>query len=215
MASMRRPSAPVPLGPAEIEELQAALDALPASLEPLALSAIDGLICAALVQPRAVPRARWLALALDVEGRPAPKTDATARIGELLARREAELRQAIDARQWFDPWVFADEVAPSDDDDDGDDDDAESARALVAPWVDGFAIGFDAFPLLHDLGGAELPEAMAPIFRHFAPDELEDADALLVAIEEGGPALDAQDAVEGLVRGTLLLADLARDVAAR
>ena len=188
----RRPPAPppeaAPLDAPALDALQDALDALPAPLEPLDLAAVDGLLCAMIVQPVAVPRARWLALALDGEGRPAPAGS------------------NITARRWFDPWLFDD---AADTDDDTERDAAARARALVEPWVTGFAIGFDAFPALHDAGGPEMLEGLAYLYRHFDADDLEDADELLAAIDVIGPALDVEDAVEGLVRGTLLLADVA------
>lgn len=207
-----------PLDAAELEALQDALDALPASLEPLDVAALDGLLCAVLVQPEPVPSARWLPLAFDADGRrpaPGPGVDA---ITQALLRREAELRSAIGARRWFDPWLFDE---PSDEGDVAGDaqgdgsaaatsaDPSDAARALVLPWISGFAIGFEAFPALHDRGGADMVEALAHLYRHFDADDLEDADDLLAAIEAIGPALDAEDAVEGLVRGTLLLADAA------
>ena len=46
------------------------------------------------------------------------------------------------------------------------------------------------------------------------PDDLEDADELLEEIESLEPAVDLTEAVEGLVRATLLLADVSRPVPA-
>ena len=44
------------------------------------------------------------------------------------------------------------------------------------------------------------------------PDDLEEADALLAEIEMLEPPSNLTDAVESLVRATLLLADLTRPV---
>ena len=62
-----------------------------------------------------------------------------------------------------------------------------------------------------DVGALTPPLAL--IFRHLDPDDLEDADDLLVEIDSLEPPTDLADAVEGLVRATLLLADVGRPVA--
>ncbi len=54
-------------------------------------------------------------------------------------------------------------------------------------------------------------EPLALIYRHLDPDDLEDADALLAEIETLEPPADLAESVEGLVRATLLLADVARE----
>ena len=48
------------LSEADLERLQALLDALPAPLEPLDVSMADGYLCGVLLQPEAVPLERWL-----------------------------------------------------------------------------------------------------------------------------------------------------------
>jgi len=48
------------------------------------------------------------------------------------------------------------------------------------------------------------------VYRHLAPDDLEDADELLAEIESLEPPADLSAAVEELVRATLLLADVGR-----
>ncbi|HZV93770.1 MAG TPA: YecA family protein [Caldimonas sp.] len=192
---------------AEILELQDRLDALPAPLEPLDVCAIDGFLCGILVQPRPVPRERWLARVIDAEGRaPSPGADVS-RIRELVGRREAQLQRAISARHWFDPWIFA----PDDDLDEGGDVD-EGARTAVLGWVAGFAAALEAFPGLLDRSGPHLNEPLALLYRHFDPDDLDDADDLLAEIEAIEPVADLADAVEGLVRATLLLADEAEAI---
>jgi len=42
----------------DIDALQRLLDAVPAPLEPLDVSMLDGYLCAVLVQPRALPASR-------------------------------------------------------------------------------------------------------------------------------------------------------------
>jgi uncharacterized protein len=61
--------------------------------------------------------------------------------------------------------------------------------------------------------GAEDPELIEPLallYRHFDPDDLEDADALLAVIETLEPPGDLSEAVEDLVRSLMLIADVTR-----
>jgi uncharacterized protein len=48
------------------------------------------------------------------------------------------------------------------------------------------------------------------LYSHFDPEDLEDADDLLPLIDELEPAATLADAVEDLVRCSLLLADVTR-----
>lgn len=186
------------LSEADLERLQALLDALPAPLEPLDVSMLDGYLCGVLLQPEAVPLAAWLPPILDSEGRPTP-----ARVDDellaLLRRRHKELNVAIAGRQWFDPWIFEldDEADPSE---------------TVLPWVAGFAHALDAHPALMRLPEEPLLEPLAAIYLHLDPDDLEDADALLEEIESLEPPADLEEAVEGLVSAVLMLADVSRPV---
>ena len=190
-----------PLDEAELETLQSLLDAVPSPLEPLDLGMLDGFLCAVLVQPAPVAAARWLPFVTDIDGRPLPAGFDASALQALVLRRHAELDAAIAGRRWFDPWVFAtaDEA----------DADQESVHAAVYPWVAGFATGFEAFPALAQAAGEDLLEPLALLYRHLDPDDLEDDDPLREAIEAEAPAAGLADAVEGLVRATLLLADLA------
>ena len=95
-----------PLDDNDLERLGALPDAVPAPLEPLDVSALDGYLCGVLLQPRPVPAGQWQAPVADVEGRPAPPGPA---LGEFPApgrRRQAQLDPAIGPRPWVDPWVF-------------------------------------------------------------------------------------------------------------
>jgi uncharacterized protein len=185
------------LGERELDELQSILDRVPAPLEPLDASMLDGFLCGVLVQPRRVPDERWLAHVTDADGRELPaKFDAT-RLHALVKRRHAELNDAIARRQWFDPWVF--EL-------DGDDVEFEA----LYPWVAGFATALELFPELMQRDAEELTEPLALLYRHLDPEDLEDADELLEAIESIEPPEDLGEAVEDLVRATLLLADVGR-----
>ncbi len=194
------PPAPA-LTDADMARLEALLDALPAPLQPLDLSAIDGFLCGVLLQPQPVPAERWLTWALDVDGRAAPPGAARDEVHALLRRRHAELDQAIARRDWFDPWIF--EL------------DAEAAPAeAVLPWVAGFAAAMEHFPALMALDDPALVEPLALVFMHFDADDLEDADALLAVIETLEPPADLAEAVQDLVRATMLIADVTRPRAA-
>ncbi|MBI3346613.1 MAG: YecA family protein [Burkholderiales bacterium] len=184
------------LSEADLERLQALLDALPAPLEPLDVSMADGYLCGVLLQPEAVPLERWLPPIIDSEGRPLP-----ARVNDeliaLLRRRHKELNLAIVGRQWFDPWVFEldEDASPSE---------------TVLPWVAGFAHALDAHPALMKLPEEPLLEPLAALYLHLDPEDLEDADALLEEIESLEPPPDLEAAVEGLVSAVLMLADVSR-----
>lgn len=205
MATHRRPArnAPRPtdqqaLTPVELDELQRLLDAVPAPLEPLDVSALDGFLCGVLLQPRRVAEAAWFKHVADADGRPLPAGVHTARLHALVRRRHAELDAAIQARQWFDPWVF-----------ELDGDDSTPSEAVVG-WVAGFATAMEFFPALMGLDEAALREPLALLYRHLDPDDLEDADDLLEEIESLEPPADLAEAVEDLVKATLLLADVSR-----
>jgi uncharacterized protein len=182
---------------ADIGRLESLLDGLPEPLQPMDVSAVDGLICGVLLQPKPVPAERWLALACDVDARPAPAGPALDELHALLRRRHGELDRAIGQRQWFDPWIFQL-------------DDAATPADSVLPWAAGFAAAMDAFPALMDLPDPELVEPLALVYMHFDPEDLEDADALLAVIEELEPPADLGEAVQDLVRALMLMADVTR-----
>lgn len=216
----RPPRPPAPLTEAELDELQALLDRVPPPLEPLDVSMLDGFLCGVLVQPQPVPASRWLPHVTDVDARALPGHFDAQRLHALAERRHAELNAAIGARQWFDPWVFelspepdatAAEATAADDDDEDDDDFDPAASDAVYPWVAGFATALELFPALLRTGSqAALTEPLALLYRHLDPDDLEDAEDLIETIDSLEPPADLSEAVEGLVRATLLLADVGR-----
>jgi uncharacterized protein len=215
-----------PLTPRERDELQALLDTVPAPLEALDVSMLDGFLCGVLLQPHSVPLLRWLPHITDADGRALPQGFDAARLHALARRRHGELDDAITRRQWFDPWVFELEDAPEDraaareetDAEDGwgdnDSDAAPAAIDAVYPWVAGFATALELFPGLMALDAQALNEPLALVYRHLDADDLEDADELLAEIESLEPPADLSAAVEELVRATLLLADVSRPLAA-
>ena len=194
-------NAPAALGEAELHELQALIEQLPAPLEPLDVDMLDGYLCGVLLQPRPLPSERWLPHVADVDARALPRTVDVTRLHALVRRRHAQLDAAIGARQWFDPWVFEleEEAAPS---------------AAVYGWVAGFATAMSLFPALQQLDAARLKEPLALIYRHLDADDLEDADELIEEIESIEPPDTLAEAVEDLVRAVLLLADVSRPLAA-
>jgi len=219
-----------PLSEREMDELQALLDRVPAPLEPLDVSMLDGFLCGVLVQPTRVPDAQWLPHITDADGRALPPRFDAATLHSLhvlALRRYAELNDAISRRDWFDPWVFELDDGDADEDgsgieDEGESDDGEDGEggdvgglappevAAVYPWVAGFATAVELFPALMRMDSKQLTEPLALLYRHLDAEDLEDADDLLEEIESLEPAADLSEAVEGLVRATLLLADVGR-----
>jgi uncharacterized protein len=196
-----------PLDESEIDALQALLDSVPAPLEPLDVSMLDGFLCGVLVQPQPVPHARWLPYLTDAEGRPLPPSFNAQRLHALAGRRHAELQDAIAQRRWFDPWVFELEGDVNGELADGE---SRRVREAVYPWVGGFATALEVFPGLVKLHEQALLEPLALLYQYLEPDDLEDAEELLEEIESMEPAADLSEAVEDLVRATLLLADVSR-----
>lgn len=197
-----------PLDERDIDELQALLDRVPAPLEPLDVSMVDGFLCGVLLQPQPVPAAQWLPHLTDADGRALPAAFDATRLQALALRRHAELNEAIGQRQWFDPWVF--ELASADDEDEDDDSDMPHETDAVYPWVAGFATAQEFFPGLMRLDAKALTAPLALLYRHLDPDDLEDADELIEEIDSLEPPADLSAAVEELVRATLLLADISR-----
>lgn len=198
------PTAPIGavLSDAERDRLETLLDALPPPLEPLDLSALDGFLVGVLLQPQAVPRERWLRHVHDLDARPAPQGAALRELHALVVRRHTELEHAIATRHWFDPWVFDLEDSPSEG--------PAMPSDVVLPWVAGFAAALDLFPALLQGGAPALREPLATLYANFDPEDLDDTDDLDELIAEVEPAETVADAVEDLVRCTLLLADVTR-----
>jgi uncharacterized protein len=195
------PANTAPLTDTDLDRLQDLLAGLPPPLEPMDVMALDGYLCGVILQPRPVPPARWQPGVLDVEGRPVPAGVDTTELLALVSRRHAELQRAIDARDWFDPWIYPDEEAAVSD--------------SVLPWVAGFAAALDTFPDLQAMESPELVEPLALIYLHFDAEDLEDADALSAVIETIEPPADLAEAVQDLVRAVMLIADVTRPRVAR
>ena len=194
-----------PLDDHDLDRLQALLDALPAPLQPLDVSALDGYLCGVLLQPKLLPSARWLPHVADIDGREAPAGPALDELQALVRRRHAELDAAIGERQWFDPWIYQL---------DSDDEDPAGPADSVLPWTAGFAAAMELFPELMALDNPELVEPLALLFMHFDPEDLEDADALIAVIDTLEPPKDLAEAVQDVVRALMLIADVTRPRAA-
>ncbi len=231
--STRAPTPPTPgdgehSEDAQFARLQDLLDLWPDALDA---SALDGYVCGVLLQPQTIPAAVWLPYVTDPEGQGLPAQRpprALQALHDLVLHRYETLRHAIDARQWFDPWLAVpegeaepeadaangeDADAVADDDGDGDGDaDAYSVTECVLPWVAGFALATDLFPALTDRKDPALNEPLALLYLHLDPDDLEDADALLAHIEQIEPPADLSEAAQDLVRAVLLLADVSQSL---
>jgi len=177
--------------------LQSLLDEAAGPTEPLDVSMLDGFLVGVILQPRPVALSAWWPWVLDSEKGQARADGDDQDLLHLVQRRHGELRQAIHDRQWFDPWVFEldEDASPSD---------------TVLPWVAGFALAADVFPGLMNLDEGQLTEPLAQLYMHLDPDDLEDADALLEEIESLEPPEELEEAVESLVRASLLLADVSQ-----
>jgi uncharacterized protein len=184
----------------ELQQLQDLLDQVPEPLAPLDVSALDGFLCGLLLQPQDVEARAWLRYVTDVEARALPAEFDVAALHRLVQRRHEQLRLAIAARQWFDPWVF--EL-----------DERASASECVLPWVAGFAMAMERFPaLMRSRDDLQLLEPLALIYLHFDADDLEDATALQAVIDTLEPPADLAEAVQDLVRSVMLLADVTRPI---
>lgn len=190
-------SVEAPLDDADVEQLQALLDALPDASQAMDVSAIDGFLCGIVLQPRPPAPALWLARITDLEGRPPPPGPAVQEIQAIVQRRHRLLDRAIAERAWFDPWIGTPEQEAS-------------PTAPVLPWVAGFALAMELFPALMAVDDPALVEPLALLFLHFDPDDLEDADALVAMIETIEPPADLAEAVQDLVRALMLIADVTR-----
>lgn len=193
---------PRPLSDAERNQLEALLDALPPPLDPMDLSALDGFLVGVLLQPRAIAHERWLCHVPDLEGRAPPAGLKIDVLQTLVLRRHAELERAIAARQWFDPWVFELEADAGGE--------LPSISQVVLPWVAGMSAALESFPALLQIDDIALREPLAMLYAHFDPEDLDDADDLRELIDELEPPGSVTEAVEDLVRCTMLLADVSR-----
>jgi uncharacterized protein len=196
------PSAPhaAPLTDAERDRLQALLDALPPPCAPPDVSALDGFLVGVLLQPQRVPPSSWLPWVHDFDdgSRAPPSLDLRA-LHALVLRRHAELSAAISARRWFDPWVFELEEA--------DETGTSTPQDVVLPWVAGWAAALERFPALLAVAGDDAREPLATLYALFDADDLEDVGDLAALIEQAEAPETTAEAVEDLVRCTLLLAD--------
>lgn len=121
-----------PLTEDELARLEQLLDAVPAPLEPLDLSMLDGYLTGVLLQPKAVPTHLWTINVLDAEdGRKPPESFDAKPLLTLVKRRYSELNAAIAGRQWFDPLVFELE-------------DTDNPSEILLPWVAGFALATES-----------------------------------------------------------------------
>lgn len=189
---------PLPLADADIDQIERLLAQLPAPLEPLDVSALDGYLCGSLLLAAPLRPEQWQPGVLDIEARPVPAGPVGQRLLELAGRRRLDLDRAIQARRWFDPWVF--EL----------DDPSLSPAQQVQPWASGLTLALERFAGGPSPAHPQAREPLAVLYSLFDPEDLEDLDDLLPVIETLEPPRDLQEAVEDLVRSVLLLADVVR-----
>lgn len=206
------------LNDAEIGELDDLLAQIPAPLEALDVVMLDGYLCGVLAQPVALDPADWLPPACDwnlgdeEHGGGAVLTPATAgwheakheRLVALVQRRLDALHRAMVEDEWFDPVV----MQPL-----GDDGEPLTGRAEIegalAPWVIGFEHALNHFPMLEDMGHADVPDLLACLRRHL-PDQAEDEQAYTKALDQEHPLKSLDAAIEDLVHNVIDLAALGR-----
>jgi uncharacterized protein len=206
-----------PLPDNDLESLQERLNLLREPLDPLEASAIDGFLMAVLLQPQPIPVDAWWPPIVDPDGLATPQQLAAPAVRDVRAialRRFEVLQEAMRERQWFDPWVFDTasdgEAGDAEDGDEGDH--GASPSEAILPWATGFAMAMDLFPAVSNMNTPPVLDALALIYGHFDPADLEDADALLEIIEAIEPAATLSDAVEDLVSAAWLLADVTHPV---
>jgi uncharacterized protein len=204
-----------PLSDREIEELDAALAAVPEPYEPLDIVMLDGFLVGLLLQPEPVLPSQWLPHVFDSEGRDQAMpsgADAFKRITELILRQHAYLAACINAREAFDPIVFplVDEA--------GAEVGGKAGIEALAPWAVGFTSALHSFPQLLDMHGEDsaLAESLVGVLRHLPQDPDEPAaEARRFAddkrrIERDMPLDGLDDAIEHLIECVLDIADLSR-----
>lgn len=177
------------------ESLQILLDAMPGPLEPPDVVMLDGFLCGVLLRSAALAPDEWLPFALDVEGRALLRSPTLAAAQRAVLRRHDALRGAIERRQWFDPWIYElDADAPP--------------GEVVLPWVAGFAMAAERWPLPLDRRIPAVREALALLYQYLDPSDWHEAADLTAEMELIEPPATLGEAVEDLVRATLLVADL-------
>ncbi len=192
---------------AELDELDALLQATPPPHEPLDVLMLDGYLVGTLVQPRVVPEAEWLPPIFDLEGSALPAdVDSTwlDRSRALIERRRQSLNAAISEDGWFDPLVVDTERAPPA----SEYDPVQSpiSRALL-PWAAGFHWAQEQVPDLGDIEDDAIGSALARIYRHL-PAETDEDREVVALLDREHPLATLDAAIEDLVLAAVELWDL-------
>lgn len=208
MASSAAPTPPglpaIDLSDAEIDELDRLLAE---GGSPFDVSALDGFVCSAVVQPQPVEASAWQ-IALW-EGADGGSASARERAEALARRRHDALRRAIAEDGFFDPLVFGfDEQHPPAVSE------YEPAARLppvsqaLMPWVAGFVAGVERFPALAALDGPEVPAVLARLYRHLPAADALERD-VVATLDRDNPLAGLDEAIDDLVAAVIELADLA------
>ena len=194
----------IDLNDAEIDELDRLLAECGSALD---VSALDGLLCAVIVQPEPVNAPQWLAAIWDGAAAPAPPP-ARERAEVLARRRHDALRRAIAEDGFFDPLIFGfDEDRPPAVSE------YEPAARLplvsqaLMPWVAGFRLGVERFPALAGIEGGEVHTVLARLYRHLPQDDALEHEVVAV-LDRENPLAGLDAANDDLVAAVMELADL-------
>lgn len=186
---------------AELDQLDALLQAPALPDDTLPLLALDGYLAGVLVQPRIIAPAEWLPPVFGLAPQaPLPAT-VDARCLALIERRHAALATAIDEDGWFEPLVAdADELPPA-----SEYDALQSpiSRALE-PWVQGFAQSLHYFPALVEADDEAVAGPLQRILRHSAPQDDRQREQI-ARLDRELPLADLDAAIEDLVGAVLEL----------
>lgn len=204
-----------PLSDREIDELEAALAALPEERDGFDVAMLEGYLVGLLLQPKVVMPSAWLPpIFAAPEGEPMIPGDLAhvQRVLDLVMRRYNTLAAHILAREPFDPIVY--DVEPAD----GTPATREQELTALWLWAAGFVAAMHEFPAVFDLADEndDLSETLVHILRHLPvdpEDDGEDAQAMRAEralIDREHPLDDLDHAIGAVVDAVMDIADITR-----
>ncbi len=204
-----------PLSDSEIDELDEALAALPEDRESLDVAMLEGYLVGVLLQPGDAMPSAWLPPVFAApDGEPMIPGDKAhvQRVVGLVMRRYNTLAAHIQAREPFDPIVYAIEAEA------GAATSPQQELAALWSWAAGFLAAMRAFPAVFELADEndDLSEVLVHILRHLPidpDDDSEDAQAMRqerAHIDREQPLADIDRAIESVVDAVLDIADITR-----
>jgi uncharacterized protein len=204
-----------PLTDREIDELDAALAALPEHRESFDVAMLEGYLVGLLIQPDVVMPTDWLPPVFAApDGEPMIPGDEAhvQRVIDLVTRRYNTLAAHILAREPFDPIVY--DIAR----DDGAPPARQQELAALGSWAAGFLTAMRMFPAVFERADedAELSELLVDILRHLPLDPDDDSEDNRAMFEEREqldrerPLEDLDHAIEAVVDAVMDIADITR-----